>query len=321
MRAVSLDSRRLIAVSLAVSRPARLGRDLETAARWADLVELRLDLMPWLDLRTALRGLPLPAIVTVRAQREGGAFRGDEEQRLDLLREAMDLGAAAVDIEHDALDRIPPKPPCLRIGSFHDFEAMPADLEDQARAIQRAGVEVVKAVGTARTAAGALAPLRYLRRTSTPSIAIAMGAAGVASRVLALREPSCWLTYAALTSSHAVAPGQIAVDELHRVYRARALGPRTRAIGLLGTQAFDRAIREANAWLGERGLDAVAVPLPAADSLDELLPALGALDFTGVVQAGATDPGALVRSQEGWRPLRRSGLDALDAIMELSLGD
>ena len=74
---------------------ARIGRLAEAA-----LHEVRLDLLDEAPLRLIGR-LPDPQrlIVTVRAAREGGGWRGPEEKRVALLREAIDRGVGYVDVE------------------------------------------------------------------------------------------------------------------------------------------------------------------------------------------------------------------------------
>jgi len=54
----------------------------QAAAGGADLVELRLDLMPGFELGALLSDRPCPVIVTFRPAREGGRYEGDESERL-----------------------------------------------------------------------------------------------------------------------------------------------------------------------------------------------------------------------------------------------
>ena len=201
------------------------------------------------------------------------------------------------------------------IGSFHDFGGMPADFIDRAAAIN--DTDVVKAVATANSSHDALVPLLYLRRARKPSIAIAMGEAGVASRVLALREPTCWLTYAAVVPGHAIAPGQVGLQDLHDTYRARTLGPATKAIGLLGATSHDRIVQAANMWLAERELDAIAVPLAQAGDVDGALPEFAAAGFSVLTWAADANRPSHVRSRDGWHQIPHAGVEALAASFDL----
>jgi shikimate dehydrogenase len=65
-------------------------------------------------------------------------------------------------------------------------------------------------------------------------IAIAMGVAGVATRILGPSRGG-FLTYAALDSETATAPGQLSVSELTDVYRIDTLDRQTQILGLVGS--------------------------------------------------------------------------------------
>ncbi len=78
------------------------------AEQGARLVELRLD---WLkrmpEIHRLLENRPTPVIVTCRRRQETGKWRGDEEQRLALLRQAIVSGADYIDIETDVAEQVP----------------------------------------------------------------------------------------------------------------------------------------------------------------------------------------------------------------------
>ncbi|XP_022723003.1 bifunctional 3-dehydroquinate dehydratase/shikimate dehydrogenase, chloroplastic isoform X2 [Durio zibethinus] len=69
----------------------------------ADLVEIRLDCLksfnPYEDLKVLIKECPLPTLFTYRPVWEGGEYDGDEKERLDVLRLAMELGADYIDVE------------------------------------------------------------------------------------------------------------------------------------------------------------------------------------------------------------------------------
>ena len=72
---------------------------IERAAPLSDLVELRIDRIPGADLERLLAARRTPVIVTNRRREEGGGFTGTEGERVELLKEAVRLGADYVDIE------------------------------------------------------------------------------------------------------------------------------------------------------------------------------------------------------------------------------
>ncbi len=95
-------------------------------------------------------------------------------------------------------------------------------------------------------------------------VLIAMGEAGLATRLLPGRFGSCW-TYA----GDGVAPGQIDAERLLAEFRFRRIGPRTALYGLVGRPvAHSLSPAMHNAAFAALGLDAVYVPLAAADADD-----------------------------------------------------
>src|SRR5689334_19798730 len=165
----------------------------------ADLVELRLDPVDRPDVAAALQGRRTPVIVTCRAGWEGGAFRGSEEERRRVLASALDLGAEYVDIEWkagftDLIERVRGDRIVL---SMHDFAGMPADLAGMTAAMRATGAALIKIAGTARRLDDCLMllGLNAHQPARGQAVVIAMGDAGLATRVLAGRFGSPW-TYA-----------------------------------------------------------------------------------------------------------------------------
>jgi len=277
----------LVAVALNEPTTEHARAALERAARVADIVELRLDLMESFELPRLLADRPCPVVVTCRAAREGGRWRASETARLDVLRQAIDLGADYVDVEADAIHQIRARGRSRLIASSHDFSAMPADLPGLWRRLAETGADVVKIVGMAADVRDVVPVVRMLAETDRPTIAIAMGPAGVASRVLALRHEQCLLTFCALESGGGTAPGQIAATELIDVYGARTLSTQTSVLGLLGPEVDGAAVRRWNRALRQQGADRVAVPLVVPENVSppDVLAELRALDLRALMVA------------------------------------
>jgi 3-dehydroquinate dehydratase/shikimate dehydrogenase len=261
-------------LAVALPSPDGLAR---AAAAGADLAELRLDLFDGRhDPGRVIDERPLPVIATLRPPREGGRYDGPDAERLRLLLALARRGAEYVDLEWDAAT--PVALDDLRgagarvIVSRHAFDRMP-DLVGWAEEIAALGPDVVKVVGTAQEARECAPALRALARAERPTIAIAMGEAGLATRVLALRYERCFLTFAALPDG-GTAPGQIAIDEMLRVYRARSIGPDTAVHGLFGPTLDRELVERENRRLAEAGRDAVAVPFVVAGDASAAVEAL-----------------------------------------------
>lgn len=260
----------MLALALAAPDTNAALAALRQAVGRADLAELRLDLMAEFDLPQLLAGRPLPVIVTCRPPREGGRWPGSEAERLDVLRQAAALGADYVDLEWDAAHAIASldRSRTQVILSRHDFAAMPADLAARADRLWQAGADVVKLVGMAQGLADCAPALRLLAQATRPTIAIAMGAHGLLTRVLAFRYPNALLSFAAPDSSGGgggTAPGQITLDAMLNLYRVRAISERTQLVGLLAPDANTSSLLvEGNRWLAGQGLDAALLPLQPA---------------------------------------------------------
>jgi 3-dehydroquinate dehydratase/shikimate dehydrogenase len=277
-------NRPLIAVALGAADTDDALRGLEQVAGVADLAEIRLDFMRACDLPRLLRAKPCPVIITHRPRREGGRYEGDERERVRLLRQAIDLGAEHVDIEWDAVDLLAgvERGQTRLIVSRHDFEGMPADFVARCQALAALGGDIVKLVGMAHGLTDLVPVARVLRHAAAPTIAIAMGAAGMAGRILALRYPACYLTFATLGDGSGTAPGQIATADLRDVYHAQAISAGTIALGHLAPTSLPReALVVGNAALRGADLDAVWVPLTAAEVTAATLTALDELEITG----------------------------------------
>lgn len=227
----------------------------------ADLVELRLDLIPGFDLEALLCDRPLPAIVTCRPKRAGGQYEGSEEERIAILRRAAELGADYVDVEHDVFHQFARVGTTRPIVSYHDFEGMPRPLASLYDELAALGADVVKLAVTAERIEDNLEVFSVLERAQRPTIALAMGEAGVVSRILAGRY-GAFLTFASLERGAEVAPGQVPLPDLVGMYRFREITPATALYGVIANpvgHSMSPAVH--NAAFADVGLDAVYLPL------------------------------------------------------------
>ena len=233
----------------------------------ADMVELRLDTVSDPDAAAALAGRKLPVIVTCRPTWEGGHFKGSEEERRQILGDALARGAEFVDIEWKAnfTDLLQSTAGRRIVLSSHDFNGIPSDLTGRSQAMRATGAEVVKlAVKTSRLSD--CLPLLDLgaQIARQGSVLIGMGPCGLATRVLAKKFGSMW-TYAGDQRE----VGQVSAAELIDMYRVRAMTDDTDIYGLVGSP-ISHSVSPAmhNAAFAATRSDAVYLPLPAADAED-----------------------------------------------------
>ena len=235
------------------------------AARGVDMVELRLDGVSALNVEQALKGRRLPVVVTCRPTWEGGRFEGPEEDRRRVLASALCAGAEYVDVELAAgFDDMIRAHGERVIVSMHDFTGIPSDLSARVRAMRATGAATIKVAVTPTR----LSDMRCLLEIaqSGPAVVIGMGDVGVVSRLLATRFGSQW-TYA----GQGVAPGQVPATRMLETFHFRRVGPETAVYGVVGnnvTHSLSPAMH--NAAFADAGLDAVYVPIGAADFEDFL---------------------------------------------------
>lgn len=224
-----LDMRKLVFETLGIKAPAVVAvlsgeeavKNAGVAERLgADLVEMRLDLLPKDPigvLREGRDATTLPIIATNRMTQEGGAFHGSEDERIEILAEAS-TWADLVDVElraegRDRLMEIMDRPVII---SFHDFEGMPplGELRSMLEEIFEAGAEIAKLALTPTSLEDCLDLLKLLRETEGPLSLMGMGNVGKHLRAVAPIYGSV-LTYGYIGS--ATAPGQISVKALREV--------------------------------------------------------------------------------------------------------
>ncbi len=225
-------------VCVSIGRPDILGA-VEAAqgiASLADVLEIRLDCLENPSIPAFLSALRCPLLFTNRPTWEGGFYTGPEEERIELLAEAIVGGAAYVDLELQAppasLRRL--RAESARSGtrlilSRHDFLATPPrqELVGWLRAMRDGGGDIGKIVTTAHDYHDVLRVLQLQEEAAAmdlPLIAFCMGQSGMISR-LATLDLGGYMTYCAVDLQEATAPGQIAVTDMRRIYALLHRGP------------------------------------------------------------------------------------------------
>lgn len=245
----------------------------------ADLIELRLDTVSDPSAAGALEGRRLPVIVTCRSKSEGGRFEGSEDERWRILSDAQKLGADYIDVEWKSgfFELIERRRGRGIVVSHHAFDGVPSDLETRVKAMRATGAEVVKIAVMARRLSDNLPLINIARSQTAPFVGLAMGEAGLASRVLAARFRSSW-TYA----GDSVAPGQVPPARMLNEFSFSRLTEQTALYGVVGrpvTHSLSPAMH--NAAFRSCGIDAVYLPLAAVD-FEDFLNFADEIDLAGV---------------------------------------
>jgi len=201
-------------------------KDISEARSFGDIIELRLDLIQDADLPSLLQAADKPCIVTNRTKLEGGQFKGSEEERVRVLRQAMDAGADYIDIE-SATPRqflqpiLESKGKTKTILSFHHFSQTPDNLEAIYEIMSETPADILKIIPYARDINDNIVVFNLLARAKKDNrrlISFCMGEKGEVSRILSPLLGG-FLTFGSLDTGKESAPGQIRASILKDIYR------------------------------------------------------------------------------------------------------
>ena len=251
-----------------------------TNCKNCDLVEIRLDCLESSELETAaervtqlLKHFNLETILTLRPWGRGGEPLSDET-RLGFWSGAI-FSESFFDVELDLAEQFIgnetlslPIDWSRTICSHHDFEEVPAQVDQIYERLSSTPAGVLKIAAQANDVTDCLPLFQLLERAHTEGrqlIAIAMGHAGVATRILGPSR-GAFLTYAAPEDGRATAPGQFSWREMSDVYRIAQIDRKTEVFGLVGFPAFHSfSPHIQNAAFAAAELNAVYLPLEAKD--------------------------------------------------------
>lgn len=259
---MALINKCLICIPITAATNEAAIEDMAAASEYADVLELRLDYIPNPDINKLLKHRRKPVIVTNRPKREGGRFSGNEDSRLQLLKNAIELGADYIDIEHDSVQYILNliHHGCKVIVSYHNFLETPLNLDEIYKGLCRTGAHIAKLAVFANDIADNVRIFQLLKSASLPTIALCMGESGLISRILAQKFGS-YMTFASLEKGKESAPGQITIYELLNLYHFKRTNTETKIYGLIGNPvAHSISPSIHNTAFAEKGLNWVYIP-------------------------------------------------------------
>lgn len=239
----------------------------------APLVELRLDYISGaVNIKRLLTDRPGPVIITCRRERDGGKYRGSEEERLLLLRTAIAEGVEYIDLEDDVAASVPRFGKTKRVISLHDFRRTPDNLAELHERLSSLDPDIVKIATLAEHPRDNVRILELVRQAKVPTIGLCMGDIGTPSRILAAKFGAPF-TYATFHHERALAPGQLSYQQMTEVYHYDEIDADTEIYGVIGDpigHSFSPLIH--NAAFRHLKLNKVYVPfrVPPADVRDFL---------------------------------------------------
>lgn len=314
-----------LCVPIFVTELAKARREIAAATEaGAQMLELRVDALEDEEiLGILLRDRVLPAIVTCRPEWEGGQCELDDAQRVAILMQAARQGAAYIDVELKAVQTdqniwtqvSQERSDCRLILSSHDFAGRPERLYNIVHDLNELPADVTKIVWTARTVRDNLEAFELLSQRPRPAIALCMGEAGMASRILA-KKFGAFLTFTSLDEQSATASGQVSIADMKNLYRWDAIGPETAVYGVVAhpvRHSMSPAIH--NAAFTAVGHDGIYLPLlvePSYESFKAFMESFIALEPLHLRGLSVTIP----HKENALRYLREKGAE----IEELAVG-
>jgi 3-dehydroquinate dehydratase/shikimate dehydrogenase len=252
----------MICVTIGRGRHSSLAEEWKSAGEaGVDLVELRVDcLRREPDLKRILKDRPTPVIFTIRRGVDGGLWRGKEDKRQQLMREAVAAGVDYIDLEVDIAGKIRRFGKTKRIISYHNMKTTPVDLEDVADQCAEFDPDVIKIATSASTLAEASRVLHLATKAKGPMIPIAMGEIGVFTRILG-RKFGAPFTYAGFNPERVFAAGMLQHGIVRHDFAYEQIDANTEIYGVMGDpieQSLSPVVH--NAAFRELGLNKVMVP-------------------------------------------------------------
>lgn len=240
------------------------------ASEDADLIELRLDCIDGAISAEALAQVPgkLPLILTLRPAEQGGHRTLSRETRETFWKTIAPRGENLWwDVEADLAQEVSPDW-SRTIVSHHDFSGVPEDLEEIYERLAQTPARVLKIAVQANDIADCLPVFRLLdraKREGREVIAIAMGNAGIATRLLGPSR-GAFLTYGALDDESGTAPGQINAHRLRSLYHIDQINEETIVCGLVGLPVMHSVSPHVhNAAFSSEGVNGVYLPFEVRD--------------------------------------------------------
>ncbi len=207
-------------------------------------LEFRLDYLPDPERgiaamkRFLARHTDCTILATCRRRQNQGKFTGSIEEQLTMLTAAREAGAHAVDLEIESAENCEDRLADLRAStylllSYHNYGGTPPRLDHVLKRMTRIPAHGYKIVTTARKPSDTSRVLALAKsHPKTPTILLAMGETGFATRVLSPAFGGLY-TYAAPNMALGTASGQVGAKKLRAMYRVGKISRDARIYGVI----------------------------------------------------------------------------------------
>jgi 3-dehydroquinate dehydratase I len=214
-----------ICVSIGANTIEELSSSINKALDLSDFLEIRFDFLDQSEIPSSIKiieSIKSKSVFTLRSSEQQGKFKGNEFERLKLLKMLYNTHPMLLDVEYDTIIADYPLNNYLKdksnvLISWHNFFSTPSDeyLEKKIYEMKKFSNNI-KLVTMATNVTDSLRLLNlYEKFKDINLITFAMGDCGILSRILCTFYGSPF-TYASLVKS--IAPGQLSVIEMRRIY-------------------------------------------------------------------------------------------------------
>ena len=181
-----------------------------------------------------LRVVQKPIMVSCRSEKDGGAWKGTEQERIQLLREAIVSGPAYVELDLEAATSIPRFGKTQRVVSFTSLNRPLNRIDDIFEQCRQAKADVVKFTWLTEDMDAAWPLLAAVTQPrDLPIVGLGVGRAGLTFSLLGRKYGSPWI-YAALEPGMEAFARQPTVWQLRDDYHWDAINNKTRFLGVIG---------------------------------------------------------------------------------------
>ena len=225
----------MICISVTPTSRTLAPADMLNASRKCDMIELCLDhfiIEP--NVAELIRLVDKPVLVSCRREQDGGKWKGNETQRMTLLREAIVAGPAYVELDLDMAGNIPRFGKTKRVIAWTNLNRPLLKIDDIFAECCKAKADVVKFTWLTQDVDGAWPLLAAVTQPrEVPIVGIGYGRSGVTFSLLGRKYGSPWI-YAALERGMEAFADQATVWQLQGDYRCGEIDAKTRFVGIIG---------------------------------------------------------------------------------------
>ncbi len=282
---------------------------IQEAVKWANFLEIRLDLFDTIDifsLQQLLKFFKIPSIVTVRRLQSGGRFLGNEKEWIAIIKQVAGLQPNFLDLDYPVsalLMKWLKKnfPSIALILSYHNYVEIPKNLDSLYAKMRLHPAKFYKFALQVNSSVAALQLLKWSKGKKN-CLTMGMGKLGEVTRLLApvMGQP---FTYACLKEELQTAKGQLTASCLKERYNYTRLNQQTKIFALIGdpvTQSLSDITH--NYYLAQATIDAIYIKLEVKPAdLKQLVFLAKALHFAGISVT---------------MPLKEAIVDQLDVVEE-----